>query len=81
MRERLRSLVGNPEVAREYYANLAKNSGGLDLEQRYGKAVADIAARKPALAIPGFAGIAARVPAGDAVLRRARSGVSRQRPD
>jgi predicted Zn-dependent protease len=52
MRERLRSLVGNPEVAREYYANLAKNSGGLDLEQRYGKAVADIAARKPALAIP-----------------------------
>jgi beta-barrel assembly-enhancing protease len=52
MRERLRSLVGNPEVAREYYANLAKNSGGLNLEQRYGKAVADIAARKPALAIP-----------------------------
>ncbi len=52
MRERLRSLVGNPEVAREYYANLAKNGGGLDLEQRYGKAVADIAARKPALAIP-----------------------------
>ncbi len=52
VRERLRSLVGNPEVAREYYANLAKNSGGLNLEQRYGKAVADIAARKPALAIP-----------------------------
>jgi beta-barrel assembly-enhancing protease len=39
-------------VAREYYANLAKNGGGLNLEQRYGKAVADIAARKPALAIP-----------------------------
>src|SRR5580692_11977492 len=52
MRERLRSLVGNPDVARQYYANLAKNSGGLNLEQRYGKAVADIAARKPALAIP-----------------------------
>jgi beta-barrel assembly-enhancing protease len=52
MRERLRSLVGNPEIAREYYTNLAKNGGGLNLEQRYGKAVADIAARKPALAIP-----------------------------
>jgi len=52
MRERLRSLVGNPEVAREYYTNLAKNAGTLNLEQRYGKAVADIAARKPALAIP-----------------------------
>jgi predicted Zn-dependent protease len=52
MRERLRSLVGNPEIAREYYANLAKNGGTLNLEQRYGKAVADIAARKPALAIP-----------------------------
>src|ERR1700683_4682230 len=38
-RERLRSLVGNPQVAREYYANLAKNGGGLNLEQRYGKAV------------------------------------------
>jgi predicted Zn-dependent protease len=51
-RERLRSLVGNPQVAREYYANLEKNGGGLNLEQRYGKAVADIAAGKPALAIP-----------------------------
>ena len=29
MRERLRSLVGNPQVAREYYANLAKNGAGL----------------------------------------------------
>ena len=52
MRERLRSLVGNPEVAREYYANLAKNGGGLDVEERYGKAVADINARKASLAIP-----------------------------
>ena len=52
MRERLRSLVGNPEAAREYYANLAKNGGGLDLEQRYGKAVADINARKPARRFP-----------------------------
>jgi predicted Zn-dependent protease len=52
MRERLRSLVGNPEVAREYYINLAKNSGGLDVEQRYGQAVANVNARKAAIAIP-----------------------------
>jgi predicted Zn-dependent protease len=39
-------------VVRAYYANLAKNSGGLDVEQRYGRAVANINARKPALAIP-----------------------------
>src|SRR5271156_2658841 len=52
MRERLRSLAGNPEVAREYYANLAKNGGGLNLVPRNGKALAHIAARKPALAIP-----------------------------
>jgi beta-barrel assembly-enhancing protease len=62
MRERLRSLVGNPEVAREYYANLAKNSGGLNLEQRYGKAVADITARKPALAIPDLQGLLLEYP-------------------
>jgi len=52
MRERLRSLVGNPELAREYYANLLKNGAGLSIEERYGKAVADVAAQKPALAIP-----------------------------
>jgi beta-barrel assembly-enhancing protease len=52
MRERLRSLVGNPENARQYYVNLLKNSGGFDIEQRYGKAVADINARVPAAAIP-----------------------------
>jgi predicted Zn-dependent protease len=52
MRERLRSLVLNPETVREYYINLARNSGSLDLEERYGQAVADINARKPALAIP-----------------------------
>jgi predicted Zn-dependent protease len=52
MRERLRSLVGNPEVAREYYSNLLKNGAGLSVEERYGRAVADINARDPAAAIP-----------------------------
>ena len=52
MRERLRSLVGNPQAAREYYVSLTKNGGGKTIEERYGKAVADIAARNPAAAIP-----------------------------
>jgi beta-barrel assembly-enhancing protease len=52
MRERLRSLVGNPQAAREYYANLAKNGAGKSIEERYGKAVADIATRNPTAAIP-----------------------------
>jgi predicted Zn-dependent protease len=52
MRERLRSLVGNPQDVREYYAELIKNGAGLSMEDRYGNAVADIAARAPAAAIP-----------------------------
>jgi predicted Zn-dependent protease len=52
MRERLRSLVGNPQAAREYYANLAKNGSGLGIEDRYGRDVADIVTRNPAAAIP-----------------------------
>ena len=51
-RERLRSLVGDPRVVREYYANLVKNGAGLTIEERYGKAVADIAMRNPTAAIP-----------------------------
>jgi predicted Zn-dependent protease len=52
MRERLRSLVGNPQATRDYYTSLVKNGGGKNVEERYGKAVADIAARNPAAAIP-----------------------------
>ena len=51
MRERLRALV-NPQGAREYYVNLAKNGTGKSIEDRYGKAVADITTRNPAVAIP-----------------------------
>jgi predicted Zn-dependent protease len=50
-RERLRSLVGKPEIAREYYANLVKNGGGKEPEVRYGKDVADIYTRNPAAAL------------------------------
>jgi predicted Zn-dependent protease len=52
MRERLRSLVGNPEAARDYYISVTKNGGGKSMEERYGKAVADIATRNPGAAIP-----------------------------
>jgi predicted Zn-dependent protease len=52
MRERLRSLVGNPQAARDYYASLIRNGGGKSIEERYGKAVAEIATRNPALAVP-----------------------------
>jgi predicted Zn-dependent protease len=52
IRERLRSLVGNPQVTRQYYASLLKNGGGLSIEELYGKAVADIYDRNPAAAIP-----------------------------
>src|ERR1700688_655604 len=52
MRERLRSLAGNPQTAREYYDSLVKNGGGKSIEERYGKAVADLATRNPAVAIP-----------------------------
>ena len=52
MRERLRSLVGHPEAARDYYISVTKNGGGKSMEERYGKAVADIATRNPGAAIP-----------------------------
>jgi predicted Zn-dependent protease len=52
MRERLRSLVGNPQVTRDYYVNMVKNGAGLSIEERYGKDVADINMRNPAAAIP-----------------------------
>src|SRR6202035_5059713 len=45
MRERLRSLVGNPQVVREHYVSLIRNGGGKSIEERYGKAVAEIATR------------------------------------
>ena len=51
MRERLRSLVGDPQLAHAYYANLLKNGSGQSLEERYGDAVANIAARNPAAAV------------------------------
>jgi beta-barrel assembly-enhancing protease len=52
IRERLRTVAGDPKVARQHYASLAKNGAGKTIEERYGKAVADIATRNPAAAIP-----------------------------
>src|SRR6202162_722262 len=48
MRERLRSLTGNPQAARDYYISLVKNGGGKSIEERYGKAVGDLASGHPA---------------------------------
>jgi beta-barrel assembly-enhancing protease len=52
MRERLRSLVENPQMVHDYYVNMVKNGAGLSIEERYGKDVADVAMRNPAAAIP-----------------------------
>jgi predicted Zn-dependent protease len=50
-RERLRALVGDPRVVRDYYASLVKNGAGLTLGERYGKDVVDIRMRNPTAAI------------------------------
>jgi beta-barrel assembly-enhancing protease len=52
IRERLRTIAGDPQLALQYYNNLLKNGGGKTLQERYGKAVAQIGTRNPAAAIP-----------------------------
>jgi predicted Zn-dependent protease len=52
VKERLRSVAADPQVARQYYVNMLKNGGGKTIEERYGKDVAEIATRNPAAAIP-----------------------------
>jgi len=61
MRERLRCLV-NPQGARDYYVSLAKNGTGKSIEDRYGKAVADIAMRNPTPAIPELQALVSEYP-------------------
>ncbi len=61
-RERLRSLVGDPRVVHDYYANLVKNGAGLTIEERYGKAAADIGMRNPAAAIPDLQALVREYP-------------------
>ncbi len=51
MRERLRTLVGDPRAAVTYYTDLVKNGGGLDLDDRYGMDVALTAVKNPLPAI------------------------------
>lgn len=51
MRERLRSVTGDPDKAVEYYRDLLKNGGGRDLDDRYGMAVAETRAKMPKPAI------------------------------
>ncbi len=62
MRERLRSLVQDPRMVRDYYASLVKNGAGLSMEERYGKDVADIAMKNPAAAIPDLEALVREYP-------------------
>jgi predicted Zn-dependent protease len=52
IRERVRTIAGDPQMALQHYNNLLKNGGGKTLQERYGKAVAQIATRNPTAAIP-----------------------------
>src|SRR3974390_358347 len=52
IRERLRTVAGDPQAARQYYASLLKNGGGKSPGEGSGKDVADIATKNPAAAIP-----------------------------
>jgi beta-barrel assembly-enhancing protease len=61
-RERLRSLVGDPRVVRDYYVSLVKNGAGLTMEDRYGKDIADITMRNPGAAIPDLQSLVREYP-------------------
>ncbi|MDB6085476.1 MAG: hypothetical protein JWN43_3357 [Gammaproteobacteria bacterium] len=61
-RERLRAVVGDPRLVRDYYASLVKNGGGLAMEDRYGKDIADISMRNPAAAIPDLQALVREYP-------------------
>ena len=61
-RERLRALVGDPRVVRDYYASLVKNGAGLTMQERYGKDVADIQMRNPGPAIPDLEALVREYP-------------------
>jgi beta-barrel assembly-enhancing protease len=52
IRERVRTIAGDPQLSLQYYNSLLKNGGGKSIQERYGKAVAQIATRAPAAAIP-----------------------------
>jgi predicted Zn-dependent protease len=52
IRERLRTVAGDPQAARQYYTNLLKNGGGKTIYERYGKDVAEIATKNATAAIP-----------------------------
>jgi beta-barrel assembly-enhancing protease len=61
-RERLRTLVGDPKTAQAYYAGLVKNGSGRSAEQRYGAAVAAIAAGNAGPAISELKALIAEYP-------------------
>lgn len=62
IRERLRTVAGDPQEARQYYTNLLKNGGGKTIQERYGKDVAEIALRNPTAAIPDLQALVQEYP-------------------
>ncbi|HEX3913011.1 MAG TPA: M48 family metalloprotease [Steroidobacteraceae bacterium] len=51
IKERLRTVAGDPQAAHQYYVSLLKNGGGKTIQERYGKDVSEIALRNPTAAI------------------------------
>ncbi len=51
IRERLRTIAGDPQEARQYYMHLLKNGAGKTIQERYGMDVAQIATKNPLPAI------------------------------
>jgi predicted Zn-dependent protease len=62
IKERLRTVAGDPHAARQYYANLLKNGAGKTIEERYGRDVAEIATKNPAGAIPDLEALVREYP-------------------
>jgi predicted Zn-dependent protease len=62
MRERLRSVAGNPQAALDHYNGLIRNGGGKDVQERYGRDIALVYVKTPAAAIPDLKALVKEYP-------------------
>jgi predicted Zn-dependent protease len=62
MRERLRSVAGEPKAALDHYNGLIRNGGGKDVQERYGRDIALINVKTPTLAIPDLQALVKEYP-------------------
>jgi len=62
MRERLRSVAGDPKAALDHYNGLIRNGGGKDVQERYGRDIALIYVKTPTLAIPDLQALVKEYP-------------------